>query len=391
MKIEYINNPTLLADCVKHLETQSIIALDLEFDNYHFHYGFKLCLVQIASKERCFVIDPYEVEINSLFGVLENPKIQKVLHSVGEDLRLLQLLGCFCKNIFDTYIACQLLNHSLLGLDKVIYFTLDIVVDKQAQSSDWTVRPLTKTQIMYAGNDVIYLIDVKNVLEKEIEKKNMTAWLHEENVHYDSFIFPLETSPFDLRKLGKDEEKFYSPYDFHILLEVLKFREEKAVFFDRPPHQIFSRDVAKTLAFSPQKGQDFLETRGIMRYLKNIEFEEEFIKIVENAHQYAEEHQLSKNILPKNNEQQKKNSDRKEYNFKNNKQITQKLDTVFSPIQQKITEKYGENLARKILSTNTAREIAGKTLKFENIKFQYKKDIIFEVAKELNISLTEFL
>ncbi len=408
MKIEYINANTELLKCVEHLKKQTVISLDLEFDNNHFHYGFKLCLIQIASQERCFVIDPFEVEIKPLFEVFENPTIQKILHSPGEDLRLLQILGCFCKNIFDTNNACQLLNQPQLSLDKIIYFTLGVVINKQAQNSDWTLRPLTREQIMYASNDVVYLIEVKQKLEKEIQKKQMTAWLKEENEHFDTVIFPKELDPFDTKHLSKDEDKYLTVFEFYLLMEVLKFREQKAMDLDKPAHQVFSRDVAKKLAFSTEKGTDFLYIKGITHYLKNDYTEEEFIEMMENAHKFAEENQLSKTTfqyqISKNHEedeheevetdtetpteieteQETKKPFRKR---RNTKEVEKIMNTVFLPIQQKITEKYGEQFSRKVFSNGIARDIAKQNMKFEHIKFQYRKEMIQSFADELGIDL----
>lgn len=417
MKIEYIDNINLLQKCVLHLKSQKIIALDIEFDNNHFHYGFKLCLIQVASQERCFVIDPYRVKVNPLFEIFENPDIQKVLHSPGEDLRLLQILGCFAKNIFDTNSACQLLNHPMLSLDKMIYYTLNVVIDKQAQNSDWTLRPLTRQQIMYAGNDVIYLIDAKMALEKEIHKKNISQWLQEENAYYDEITFSPIPHPFDEKYLGKEEDKYYSPYDFYVLLEILKFREQKAMDLDKPAHQVFSRDVAKTLAFSPKKGNDFLQTRGITKYIKDIETENDFIALVENAHQYATEHNLSKEIQkdkkkyaennnPQNpqqdiNEQENTEEISNENTLTDNTEPTKRhrrfhkdiekiLQNIFLPIQKALIDELGEQVARKVFSTTTAREIASGHASLNGIKFQYKKNLIINTAQKLGIDLDGF-
>jgi ribonuclease D len=413
MKLEYINTNAELQKCVEHLKKQIVISLDLEFDNNHFHYGFKICLIQIASQERCFVIDPFYVEIKPLFEVFENPNIQKILHSPGEDLRLLQLLGCFCKNIFDTNNACQLLNQPQLSLDKIIYFTLGIVINKQAQNSDWTLRPLTKEQIIYASNDVVYLIDVKQKLEKEIQKKQMTAWLKEENEYFDHIIFPKELDPFDIKHLSKDEDKYLTAFDFHLLMEVLKFREQKAMDLDKPAHQVFSRDVAKKLAFSSQKGEDFLYTKGITYYLKNNYTEEEFIQIIADAHKFAEDNELSKTTfqyqISKNHIENTDDEKEVEKEVENEQEITQEnienkkifrkrrntkeieeiMNTIFLPIQQKIMEKYGEQFSRKIFSNGIARDIAKQSTKFENIKFQYRKEIIKGFADELGIDLNK--
>jgi hypothetical protein len=52
-------------------------------------------------------------------------------------------------------------------------------------------------------------------------------------------------------------------------------------------------------------------------------------------------------------------------------------------------EKYGEQFSRKIFSNGIARDIAKQSTKFENIKFQYRKEIIKGFADELGIDLNK--
>ena len=45
---------------------------------------------------------------------------------------------------------------------------MDIQLDKTEQSSDWSKKKLTKKQIEYAMNDVLYLSDIKNSLNDKL-------------------------------------------------------------------------------------------------------------------------------------------------------------------------------------------------------------------------------
>ena len=45
---------------------------------------------------------------------------------------------------------------------------LDIQLDKTEQSSDWSKKKLTKKQIEYAMNDVLYLSEIKNSLNNKL-------------------------------------------------------------------------------------------------------------------------------------------------------------------------------------------------------------------------------
>ena len=91
--IEYIDTVDGFNAAIKHLLSADSVAFDLEFDSSRYSYGFTLCLVQICTKERCFVIDPFKIkDLKPLFAILEDPSILKIAHSGDQDLRLLHSL-----------------------------------------------------------------------------------------------------------------------------------------------------------------------------------------------------------------------------------------------------------------------------------------------------------
>ena len=72
-------------------------------------------------------------------------------------------LGILCKSIYCTKIASKLARtytdrHGLKELCKEL---LNIEISKQQQSSDWGSLELSKNQINYAANDVLYLHEIK--------------------------------------------------------------------------------------------------------------------------------------------------------------------------------------------------------------------------------------
>ena len=75
------------------------------------------------------------------------------------------------------YEDCIKVNSNLFfkhGLKDLVYEILDIQLDKTEQSSDWSKKKLTKKQIEYAMNDVLYLSEIKNSLnDKLIIKKEL--------------------------------------------------------------------------------------------------------------------------------------------------------------------------------------------------------------------------
>ena len=89
---------------------------------------------------------------------------------------LKQNLKINVKNIFCTKVASKLTRtySSKHGLKDLVHELLDIQLDKTEQTSDWSRRKLTKKQIEYAMNDVLYLSEIKNTLhEKLITQKRL--------------------------------------------------------------------------------------------------------------------------------------------------------------------------------------------------------------------------
>ena len=103
--------------------------------------------------------------------LLEDKKLTKIFHYGRFDMAVLkENLKINVKNIFCTKIASKLTRtySSKHGLKDLVYEILDIQLDKTEQSSDWSKKTLTKKQIEYAMNDVLFLSDIKNSLNEKL-------------------------------------------------------------------------------------------------------------------------------------------------------------------------------------------------------------------------------
>ncbi|MCF6342040.1 MAG: ribonuclease D, partial [Bacteroidales bacterium] len=191
MQLKYITTSPELNESLNHLINVPSFAIDLEFDKNRYAYGFNLCLVQIYSGEYCYLIDPLakDLDIGLLFPLLENEKIQKVVLSFGEDLRLLHSLGCFPKNLFDLALASRLLNHPPGSLAVLLGEVLQIGINKSSQNSNGLKRPLTEKQLNYAAKDVVHLLKLQSLLVDEAREKKVLSWIEEENAGLDKLSF----------------------------------------------------------------------------------------------------------------------------------------------------------------------------------------------------------
>ena len=177
----YIDTQESLEKCVDLLSSEESIYIDLEFDKNHFTYGFNLCLMQVATKEKCYLIDPTaKLKIETIFPVLENDNIKKVCYAFSEDLRLLHHLGCIPKNVIDLATARILLNYEHISLNRIIEEYRGEKLPKSQQKSNWCKRPLAQEQLKYAAIDVLYLPHLFQQLSAELEENNRWSWMQDE-------------------------------------------------------------------------------------------------------------------------------------------------------------------------------------------------------------------
>src|SRR5262249_18085948 len=90
------------------------VAVDTE-SNSLFAYHERVCLIQISSNTKDYLIDPIRladrVDFDFLGGVFADPHIEKVLHAAEYDVMTLRRdFGFSFANLFDTMIAARILG-----------------------------------------------------------------------------------------------------------------------------------------------------------------------------------------------------------------------------------------------------------------------------------------
>ena len=139
----------------------------------------RLCVVQVSFGDKnahlVQVGGELGYEAKNLKKLLKDGKILKIFHYARFDVAVLKrYLGIMCKSIYCTKIASKLARtytdrHGLKELCKEI---LNIEISKQQQSSDWGKSMLSKSQINYAANDVLYLHEIREKLDDILERED---------------------------------------------------------------------------------------------------------------------------------------------------------------------------------------------------------------------------
>ena len=143
----------------------------------------RLCLIQLRNEiDKKVYLIKFEEDLSPKFSknikiLLENKSLTKIFHFGRFDMAVIkENLKINVKNVFCTKIASKLTRtySSRHGLKDLVSEILDIQLDKTEQSSDWSKKKLTKKQIEYAMNDVLYLSKIKNSLnDKLINQKRL--------------------------------------------------------------------------------------------------------------------------------------------------------------------------------------------------------------------------
>ncbi len=182
MPIEYVRDTARLNTLCVEWGAEQFLAVDTEFERTSTFYA-RIGLLQIADTRCCYLVDPLAIDDWSGFKqLLSTPSCTLVMHSCSEDLSLLQtFLGCLPISLFDTQLAAAFLGIGFsISYQGLIEQLLSVVVAKDETRSDWIKRPLSDKQIHYAAADVRYLLQVREILSKQIESKDMANWLRAE-------------------------------------------------------------------------------------------------------------------------------------------------------------------------------------------------------------------
>ena len=165
LPIYWVNSDEELEEYSERLGSFSELGVDCETTLY----SQQMCLLQIACREFIVLIDPFEISnFGPLQMVLENPEITVIAHSASFEKRQLAKYDIDINAVYDTLkISRKLykndkhtglkLKHSLGVVCKRI---LNMSMDKGEQTSDWSRRPLSRSQLMYAALDAEVMLQL---------------------------------------------------------------------------------------------------------------------------------------------------------------------------------------------------------------------------------------
>lgn len=348
----YVTTSGQYQEFLAKIKGAKLLGLDLEFDRNRYGYGFNICLIQCYIDSTCFIIDPIELNepLDEFYSELASEKNEIVCFSFSEDYKLLKLSGCSPTNVRDLDIACSLLNYPKKSLVNVLVEHLQMNTSKSSQKSNWLLRPLSKNQLNYAAEDVIYLLDLFRGLKAKLTSMNRYDWFLSEN----QWHYTLEVDANDSKVGIKNKDLLgLNESEAHLFKGLFEWRDQMAKSRNKPPYQMIDNHYLKLIIKDSHKINEWLEEPAIHHSLKSREILNQVKALI---HQLQDESRAlglrtdKDAIQPMSTEE----FDR----YKNDKNlIKQARNQVFGLLKDQLIKNYGKHVQSFLLSNRVIEEI----------------------------------
>jgi ribonuclease D len=145
-----------------------------------FRYGHRAFLIQLRRHGAGTVlIDPVACsDLSGLDAALAST--EAVLHAASQDLPCLAELGYRPRTVFDTEMAGRLLGYPRVGLATLVEELLGLRLEKTHSAADWSTRPLPEEWLRYAALDVEVLVELRDVLARQLTDQGKLEWARQE-------------------------------------------------------------------------------------------------------------------------------------------------------------------------------------------------------------------
>ena len=175
----WIDRSDELPSLARTLESYASIGLDTEFLRERTFFP-KLCLLQLAAGDSIWCVDTLRVgSLEPLGKALTAATSRKVIHSARQDLEAFYLsVKRVISPVFDTQIAAGCVGlKPQIGYAELVKTLLDVTLPKGQTRTDWSKRPLTRAQLEYAADDVMYLGEIADRLTERLHALGRESWV----------------------------------------------------------------------------------------------------------------------------------------------------------------------------------------------------------------------
>lgn len=260
-----ISTDVLAAFCERAAKFD-FITVDTEFLR-ETTYWPKLCLIQAATNDEAVLIDPLAegLDLAPFFELLANLDLVKVFHAARQDIEIfVKLTGKVPLNIYDTQVAASVCGFGdSVSYDNLVRSITGVELDKSSRFTDWSARPLSEKQRLYAVADVTHLRDIYVELRKQVDATKRQDWVEDELGilrSIDTYVVQPDQAWERLKM------KINRPRDLAALKVLAAWREKRAQDSDQPRSRVLKDDVLFDLAMQrPLTADAFEKLRTVPR------------------------------------------------------------------------------------------------------------------------------
>jgi len=261
-----VTHPEMLGECLEHLAAAPEIAFDTEFVGED-TYRPDLCLVQVATRDRLYLIDPLSAgPIDAFWELLTDPARTVIVHAGREEVRMCRAgVGRPPARLIDVQIVAALVGYSYpIGYAALVQDVLQVHTKKGETLTDWRRRPLSPAQVRYAFDDVRYLIPVWHQLANRLTRLGRDGWAAEECAAFVRRALADEPTVERWRKLkgvGSLDRRGLA-----VARALSAWRESVAARVNRPARTVLRDDLVVELARRPPSSPEAVANlRGLPR------------------------------------------------------------------------------------------------------------------------------
>lgn len=243
-----------LAEMINHLRAAGTFAFDSEFIGER-SYEPHLCLMQTATTQRVFIVDPLAgLDLSDFWELLACPTVEKIVLAGQQDFGpAVQQTGRPPANIMDVQIAAGFIHGEYpLSLARLMLEFVGVSLGKGMTFTHWDKRPLSAVQVRYAADDVRYLPAARDVIGKRLADLGRTAWAREECAAAleDMLLYRSEPQTLYQRVRGRDR---LGRRGLAILRELAIWRDQAAQQEDVPMRTLLKDGIVVALARRPAR------------------------------------------------------------------------------------------------------------------------------------------
>ena len=279
--MELITTTESLSLLCDSLASETFITVDTEFMRESTYWP-DLCLIQVAGETVNGLIDPLApgIDLKPFFELMNNPNVLKVFHAARQDIEIMvHRAGIVPHPVFDTQIAAMVCGFGdQVGYEAIVRKLAKAQIDKSSRFTDWSRRPLSEKQLVYALADVTHLRVVYEALKKELDRTGREHWLREEmNILTNPATY--RTEPEDAWKRIK--VRLRSKKQLGVLVELAAWREREARDKNVPRSRVLKDDALAEIATQcPQTKEAMNQLRALPKGMASSRIGDAVLKAV---------------------------------------------------------------------------------------------------------------